>query len=71
MATKIESVEQRWWTLRAEQHQISTAAASAHIGIAAEELTAIELTGKVGALTDEQIRRAAELYDVTIEYLRG
>jgi hypothetical protein len=47
------------------------AAASSHIGITAEQLTAIEITGDVTALTDEQIRRAAELYDVSIGFLRG
>jgi hypothetical protein len=49
---------------------ISVAAASAHIGIMPAELTAIEITGDISPLTDEQMRRAAELYDVTIEYLQ-
>jgi len=70
MATEMSSIEQRWWRLRAEQHELSMAAASSHIGITAEQLTAIEITGDVTALTDEQIRRAAELYDVSIGFLR-
>ena len=71
MATEMSSIEQRWWRLRAQQLELSMAAASSHIGITAEQLTAIEITGDVTALTDEQIRRAAELYDVSIGFLRG
>jgi len=71
MTTTVDSVEQRWWRLRAEQQGLSMAAASSHIGITAEQLTAIEVTGDVSALTDEQFRRAAELYDVSIGFLRG
>ena len=71
MATEISSIEQRWWSLRAEQLELSMAAASSHIGITAEQLTAIELTGDVSALTAEQMRRAAELYVVSIGFLRG
>jgi hypothetical protein len=71
MITKTGSVEGRWWRLRAEISRLSTAAAARQIGIADEQLTAIEITGNVSALTEEQMRRAAELYGVRIGFLRG
>lgn len=52
-------------------HRLSTANAAREIGIRPDHLTEIESSDNIGGVTDEQLARAAKLYDVSAEFLRG
>jgi DNA-binding XRE family transcriptional regulator len=64
-------VTARRWSEARNLQKLSLAEAAQKIGITAEALTAIETVADLSGVTEDQLRLAASLYDVSIGFLQG
>ena len=64
------SVARRWFEARKLQ-KLGITDAALKIGIPLEALAAIEHSGDLRALSEEQLRLAAAAYDVSVGFLLG